>query len=524
MKNIDPKATTVRKMLCPFCSYGCDFGVVLDDFGIKGVEYMSKGSSEGRLCPRGSAAAMYMDHPRRLSMPMKQGTSVTWSKMQKELRKVVGNPKSVTVTVDRNVTPEEYAKILGFCKKAGIDNVASTYFEPDSYLKAFLDQPFSISEVEKAERILILGDPFNYAPMSSRSIIEWKLKDKKHELIVIDSLTTHTAGFADTFLKVNLGSEPLLLLALARQKINGVDVVKATGIDATLIDTVSDALKGTKNGLIFVSLSFGHTYDPALVAEALRQVQKFGGMRIVPFVEFAAPDGTKGFADVVDMIKKKKIKHLLNFGELFPFYYPQMAADLKSANIYATSPIKYSDHNVLPVPLALEKGGSVITTFGKRKLSGSVEPPSGARTIDSILEMLSDEQGVGRPTAKAETKINVSKRVQSLAERMVSKPKGIRLIGEKISYNFLGLFEPEALKMNPSDAAELGITANDAATVSTEHGSVDLMVKLTDDVSKGIVAVPAETPAVKGLFAYEVDPDTKNFNFIPTEVKICRKE
>ena len=524
MKNIDPKATTVKKVLCPFCSYGCDFGVVLDDFGIKGVEYMNKGSSEGRLCPRGSAAAMYMDHPRRLSMPLKQGKQVSWSKMGKEMRKVIGNPKSVAVTFDRNVTPEEYAKILGFCKKAGIENIASTYFEPDNCLKGFLDQPFSMSEVDNAERILILGDLFNYAPMSSKSIIEWKLKDKKHDLIVIDSLTTHTAGFADRFLKVNLGSEPLLLLALAQQKTDGIDVAQATGIDTSVIDAISGALKGTKNGILFVCLSFGHTYDPALVAEALRRLQKFSGMRIVPFVEFSAYDGTKGFAEVVEMIKKKKIKHVVNFGELFPFYYPQLASNLKPAHIYATSPIKYSDHNVLPVPLTIEKEGSVITTFGKKKLTAGVELPSGAKDIYSILEMLSDEQGVAKPIAAPEAKIDATKRAQGLAERVVSKKKGMRLIGEKISYNFLGFFEPETLKINPADAAEIGMTANDTATLTTKHGSADLMVKLTEDVGEGIVAVPAETPAVKGLFAYEVDPDTKNLNFIPTEVKICRKE
>jgi anaerobic selenocysteine-containing dehydrogenase len=140
MKNIDPKAITVRKVLCPFCSFGCDFGVVLYDFGIKGVEYDKAGSTGGRLCPRGSAAAMYLDHPRRLSMPTKKGKAVDWSRMGKELRKIAGSPKNVAVTVDRNVTPEEYSKILGFCKQVGIEDIASTYFEPEYYLKKFLSR------------------------------------------------------------------------------------------------------------------------------------------------------------------------------------------------------------------------------------------------------------------------------------------------------------------------------------------------------------------------------------------------
>jgi hypothetical protein len=51
-----------------------------------------------------------------------------------------------------------------------------------------------------------------------------------------------------------------------------------------------------------------------------------------------------------------------------------------------------------------------------------------------------------------------------------------------------------------------------------------LPVKLTEDVGKGIVAVPAETPGVKGLFEYQIDSGDNTINFIPTEVKICRKE
>jgi hypothetical protein len=198
--------------------------------------------------------------------------------------------------------------------------------------------------------------------------------------------------------------------------------------------------------------------------------------------------------------------------------------DLKGVNIYATSPLKYNDHNVLPVPLTLEKEGSVITTFGKKKLSGNVEPPSGAKSIDDILNMLSDGQGIGKSPVASEPKIDVLSRAQRLADRAIPKKKGMRLIGEKIAFSFLGFFEPESLKINPIDAVELGITANDMATVTSKHGSTDLMVRLTEDVAKGIVAVAAETPAVKGLFAYEFDPDTNNVNFIPTEVKICRKE
>ena len=524
MKNIDPRALTVKKMVCPLCSFGCDFGIVLNDFGIKGVEYTSGGSSDGRLCPRGSAAAMYMDHPRRLSAPLKKGGAVAWSKIGKELSKIVGNPKSVAVTVDRNVTSEEYLKILGFCKKMAIEDVASSYFEPDYYLRKFLGDDFSISEIAKADSILIIGDPFNYAPMSSRAIIDWKLKDRARELIVVDSVNTHTAGFASKFLKVRVGTEPLALLELAQQKCGGLDIAGITGIDAAMMKEVSGTLKSSRNGIIFVCVSFAHTCDPLLLAEAIMHLREFSGMSVVPFVEFAAYDLPQNFAAIVAKVKEKKIKYVINFGELFPFYYPQLSGDLRAATIYATSPLKFSDHNVLPVPLTLEKDGTVLTTFGKKKLAGSIDPPSGAKSIDEILGMLSDERAGTKPTASAGPKIDVSARAKNLAERVVPKKKGMRLIGEKIAYSFLGFFEPEALKINPADALELGIKAHDTAVVTSKHGSVDLAVKLTEDVDQGIAAVAAETPAVKGLFSYEFDPDTHSVNFVPTEVKICRKE
>ena len=381
-----------------------------------------------------------------------------------------------------------------------------------------------MADIENADCVVILGDPFNHAPMSSQSIIDWKLKDRNHTLFVIDTVNTHSAGFASKFLRTNVGTEPLLLLALAQENIDGVDVAKVTGIDGTVIKEVSAKLKDAKKGVIFACLSFGHTYDPVLIAEGLARLQAFSGMRVVPLVEFFAHEGTENFAVLMEKVKKKKVKYLLNFGELFPFYYPQLTQDLKTLSVYATSPLKFKDHSVLPVPLNLEKNGSFITTFGKKKLAGDIEPPSGAKSIEGILDMLAQEYGEVKAPALKQPKVDVAGRARKLADIAVTGKKNLRLIGEKIAFNFMGFFDSEMLKINPADAAELGIMPNDTAEISSGKGSCCLSVKVTEDVGKGIVAVAAETPAVKGLFEYEVDDDTKDVHFIPTEVKVCRKE
>ena len=524
MKKIDPKTISIKRAVCPFCSFGCEFGVVFNDFGVCGVEYIKDGSSNGRLCPRGSAAGMYLDHPRRLTVPMKNGSPVAWSKMSKDLIKVLGSPKSVAVTFDRNVTPEEHAAIVGFCDSVGIQYTASTYFEPEHNLRPFLDKPFAPADLGKANIVLVLGDIFNQAPMSSRAIIEWKMKDKNNELIVIDSLNTHTAGFATQFLKVNVGTEPLLLLGLAQENSNNLDISKATGVGGATINQISAAIKGNGKGFIFASLSFGHTYDPALCGESLYRLHKFSGMKVVPFVEFSGYDGNQSFPDIIDMVKKKKVKNVINFGELFPFYYPQMVDKMKGSNIFATSTLKHGGYTMLPVPLGLEKEGTLVTTFGKKKLPGGIEPPSGAKSIEALLSTLSSGYGKGKVPQPAGRKLDINTRAQRVAQLTETKKKSYKLVGEKVAYNFLGFLEGEALKINPLDAAELGIGVHDVASITSKQGSTDLPVKITEDVGQGVVAVAAETPSVRGLFEFEIDNELSAINFIPTEVKICRKE
>ncbi len=524
MNKIDPSFSIRKKTICPFCSFGCEFGIIYDDFGIKGIEYIKEGSSGGRLCPRGSAAKLYLDHPKRLSMPVKNGKVVEWQKIIKDMKKVLENPKNVAVTFDRNLTIEEYKSIIGFCNETGIENIASTYFEPETFLKKFFDKPFSIEQIENAQMIIVLGDPFNQAPMISKSLINWKLADKKHRFVVIDSINSHTAVFASDFLKVTVGSEPLLLFAFAQENIEGVDIPSITGISESHIADIRERFKQADHGLICVSLPFAHTYDPLLLTEGLARFSKSVDKKVVPLAEFVGFEGNQRFGSIVNLIKKKKIKHLINFGELFPFYYPQLRKSLKVLNLYATSPIKHNGYTTLPVALNLEKRGSILTTFGRKILNGTIEPASGARTVDEILSSIAEISHKGQSLHTTDVNINIRERAEKLVGKITApkKKKTFILIGEKIAYNFLGLFEKEIIKVHPQDATELGIRPNDVVAIKSKHGEAALAAKVTTDVDRGIVSIPAETPDTKGLFDFEID--NNSINFLPTEVELWRKE
>ncbi len=522
MNTVDPSYTRSQKTVCPFCSFGCEFAVLFNDFGIKGVEYLKEGSSDGRLCPRGSAASLYLDHPKRLSMPLKKGKVVDWGRIGKELKKIAENPKSVAVTFDRNITIEEYQSIVDFCEKVGIEHIASTYFEPEAFLNSFFKNPFSIGDIENAQMIIVIGDPFNQAPMTSKALINWKLQDRKNRLVVIDTIGTHTAAFASDFLRCRVGTEPLVLLALAQQRGERAHVSEMSGVPESKIMDIGRGFQDAKNGLIVVSLPFAHTYDPLLLIESLRRLQQVSGKKVVPFVEFAGFEGKQHFGSIIQSIKKKKIKYLINFGELFPFYYPQLAKGLKAVTIYATSPVKFNDYTALPFALNLEKKGSIITSFGKKALDGAVNPPSGARTVADILQQMKPIATKGQSLRAPQVEIDIDTRVEKLAKRVaVTKKKTVTLLGEKIAYNFLAFFENEMIKVNPLDAKDMSIRNHDIVSVKSKHGRVELEAKLTTDVGRGVAAVPVETSKTKGLFDFEIDGDI--LYFVPTEVEIWQK-
>jgi hypothetical protein len=521
MKKIDPTYTTIHKMVCPFCSYGCEFGIVVNDFGIKGVEYLKEGSSEGRLCPRGSAAALLLNHPRRLSVPRKDGVTSDWARMTKDLKKVITKPKQVAVTFDRNLTIEEYGMITDFCRTAGIQYVASTYLEPESHLMKFFKDPCILEDIQNAETIVVVGDPFNVAPMVSKTLITWRLKDKKNRLVVIDSLTTHTSGFATDFLKTRLSTEPFVLYGLAQETTGSIDIGEQTGVDFGTIQEIAAHLKKTKKGVIIVCLPFGHTYDPLLAVEGITHLKHSTGFKVMPFVEYAGFQGSAYFGELLGKVKKKTIKNIINFGELFPFYYPQLAKDLRAANVYATSPYKVDGYTSLPVALNLEKKGTIRTTFGTNTLAGTVQPASGAYTVGEILSGLGGKVGAGRALSAPTIKVDFKERAEHISELGASRKKKFVLVGEKLAYAFLNVYEEETVKIHPLDAAELGVKQHGNVLLKSRQGTVEFSAHVTGEVDRGMVVVPAETPQVKGLFDFIIEDNI--INFIPTEVEVWRK-
>lgn len=511
----------VKKTLCTLCGFGCELGIVFDDFGIKGVEYLKDTPNQGRLCPRGSASALYLNHPKRLCVPVIDGKYSDWSVIKNEFQSILSEPDSVGVTIERNLTIEEESAILGFCNRYKIKNIASTYFEPENLLNNLVkeESPSTLEDIERAEIIVVLGDLFNYAPMISKNLINWKLGDRKHRLIVIDSTRTHTSYFATDFLMVKPGTDAVLLLRLAGEKLSGINFQDITGIPDVMVDNIAKDFKLAQNGLIICAMPFAHSYEPQLIYESVRRFSIESKKNILPIFEFIHKNHLKPLGSILDLIKNKKVKYLINFGELFPFYYPQFMRELSGIKIFTTSTLRLKESVQLPFALNMEKSGSILTTFGKRKINSEIPPPSGAKNINELFKILDVEVVDAREEAM-DFKIDIKDCVKRIADRIQSKE--LRLFGEKNAFYYLGLLDNPVLRLNPVDASELGIRQDDPATIESKMGKAKIQVKITNEVPQGAVFTQPETPEVRGVFEYEI---VGGFvNFIPTEVKVWQGE
>jgi len=351
-------------------------------------------------------------------------------------------------------------------------------------------------------------------------------------LVVIDSLGTYTGKFATDFLKVGIGYETLTVLALCGALDPSVD---SGSIPAARIREIGDHLKTAPAGLIFAVLPFGRHYDPILFIQALKTLGETTGKKVVPFVEFAEYMGTKRFGDVLEMVRAKKIKQIINFGEIFPFVYPQVARQMKGAEIYASAVLKppgtnsgqsvnnWTKMTMLPAALNLEKTGTVLTSLGLRAIKTEIPVASGAQNVNQILARFGTVDSPDQFTRPADFSVAVAERIGILM-RKIQNPKKDRylLVGEKTAYNFMAFWEAEHVRINPADARRIALKHGESVLIRSKNGEAEFAAEISDSVPAGVLAVPVETGRTKFLFEFEIDQGFVNFP--PVEVELWRKE
>jgi len=536
--------TETRKGICSLCRLGCELAIVTEDWRIKGVEYLKgSGLNDGRLCPRGNAAALYLDHPSRLTFPRCEGHELRWRDAFDDLARVLkkSDSRSVAITYDANLTNEEYSLVWELAEKLNVENLASSYLEPEYYFTHSIPEVVgaSLEDVRNTTIFFLVGDVFNQAPILSRHILETKYAKKSGRIYVVDSYVTHTASFADIFLRVAPGMEPLLLLALSglvsgkeKEMVTEKSIV-SSGVDEEALREVVRSLKGDEKKLVVVAAAFGRTGDP-LVSSGSSQylvTQLPGDSRFLPMAESFSSVGKVEFATVLEKILEGEVKVLINFGELFPHMYPQFHDALRTLSYFASTAVLriHIDENWglwLPTTLNLEKSGTVDTAFGTRTVSPIAEPYSGARSVEEIVQDLANALPLAltKTSARPVTRTIDVQLLRSRAERLSARKKnGFMLIGEKPAFLFRSFFEDQPqVKVNPSELKKIGVMRGEPVSVKTPCTKSELKVTVTERVPPGLCVVPVESPELRALFAHSVDEGVISFQ--PQVVELWKEK
>lgn len=534
----------IRKGICPFCRLGCDLGIIAGDWNIQGVEYLKgSGLNDGSLCARGNAAAIYLDHPKRLVFPVHNGKEISWKEAFTELVDVLKktDPRELAITYDSNLTEEEYSLIWQFALNLGVENLASSYLEPEFYFNNTIpDVPkATLDEIRKSRTFVIVGDLFNQTPVIARHILEARYASKSGRVHVIDSYITHTASFADTFLQVRPGMESLALLALSslvsknREQYPPEMYVESSGVELSALKDVANSLLSDERKTVIAVMALGRTEDPLLLSCSAQYltVQLPGDRAFLPLGESFSRPGKVEFADLLGKIESGKIKVLINFGWLFPHVYPQLGEKLRNLSYLVSTAVLKTDIGSipglwLPASLNLEKSGSLDTAFGVRQISPIVPAYSGAKSVGDIIERLGVELsfGVGREEVQTPPRAVELDTLKTRANRLTKQTKnGFVLLGEKFAYHFHSFFEDQPyLKLNSVEADKIGAKPGDRLKIKTSQAETELRLVTTDRIPPGLVVVPVEFPEVRALFEPAVDDGV--FCFKPQTVELWFKE
>lgn len=531
----------ILKTVCPFCSFGCELSVNeinRGDFILRKMEYDTKSEpNQGRLCARGNLVTEILNHGKRLTYPLFNNKTISWTDAIKQVASIIksATPDSIAITYDTNNTLEELNSIFSFAQDLKIDNLATTYLHPEQFFNYTMSDVkiAELNDINNAKVILIIGDVFAKSPVIAKTILDAKYADRNNRLFCIDSVKTKTAGFANKFIQTSPNTEALAVLALAvsmskpakeffgdklHHELRKIipEICKISNINLNEIEEIAQVLLTNPHTVILSCLDFGKTDDPLLFSLAVKllasltQEKKFDA-----FVLASIPNGKVSIGNILEQIKEGKIKTLIHFGDVFPFFYPQMKDYVKNLDVIVhTSTFRNSTqlsikNYTLPVQSLLEKNGTINTQWSKQSIKPVASSINGTKSVIDIIDLIAGNSS--KLKQRLEYKINISlddfiKRLKTVINDY-SQPEQFILIGEETAFGYLGLFENNSdyLKINLFDAKKLGLKNNDIVQLEVNKQVREFFVKITTNLPNQTIALMVDTPHNRALFPMRTD-------------------
>uniref|UniRef100_A0A7V3ZVL2 4Fe-4S Mo/W bis-MGD-type domain-containing protein n=1 Tax=candidate division WOR-3 bacterium TaxID=2052148 RepID=A0A7V3ZVL2_UNCW3 len=503
------------KINCPFCVLNCSLGIKKEKFKFA-IEY------ENSLCAKGNAIPLLLDSPKRLSASfwINNGEikKVNWEEIIKEISSSFKkySKEEIAIGLDSYLKEDEKKKIYGFFKSLGIENIFTSYLDSDLFFlfKANGTKIGNIEMIDKADFILFIGDVFGSFPLIAKKVLKRKYEDKKVYLCGIDVIKNRIFGFANQFLTVKIGTEPLVLFSIAEKaqliktrEIKIAEVEKEISPLLSQIDLLTEKLLNAQNGLVIMSLETARSFEPILYS-LLAQVlcNKKTNLYFIGLKNDASILGDLPFGEILEKLSAGKIKMLINFGSSFSFLLPQINQKVKNCEkIYLTSFYRLpweslSNIYLLPQSLNIEDGNNLLPYSGSKTVSWWLAEIAKnlnweIKEADYPKEKIYKEKDI---ISKFGNYLDFYKK--ELKEKI---DKSLVIIGKKEPFYFLDLFEKDNyLYLNKKKEIKLG-----------------LPIKIKKELEENIGVLELENLENKKYFPLVIDGKEKFVILIPLIVE-----
>jgi len=544
-------AMNATRTTCPFCLNGCISGVEFNGVEHKMHYFPDAEVNKGRLCPRGNCANMVLDHRDRLCRPLLDGRDTAWDEAERLVRAWLSEakPEELGIVYSRGRAADEVRRLHGLAEELGTPNLACGHVEPENWFNYRLEgvPDATLSDIESAKTMLLVGDVFNTSPVASWRMLDARYKDRKNRMVVVDSVRTRQAGFAHAFVQVKPGTEPFALLALASlidpRGAPGIDVDRyadLAGVTRQQLETAASMLGPKLPGFVGSAMHTGRVRYPALHSLASQFVARAGAKPFVGFRETELAPGLMRFADLRRKMAGGSIKLLFWTGGLYPSSYANLLAETTKVEHIVSTSIFIPDPPVrglvLPMTAELERSSTGRSYWGQIERSPLASPLDGTRPFARVLEWFgrADEKDVPAPKpASAADVVEMAKQAADVARRDMTEstddsdrvPSRMLLIGEKKAIGLRGFHDPEdKVSVNRGDAARLGVTSHSFLQVKSPTAEREFRVNVTDAVPGGVLMIGTNVHANRSLFPLGVDGLTGEATVVPTPVSVAKTE
>ena len=343
----------IKHTLCPSCSVGCGINVVSHEGDVVGTyPYKRHPVNEGKNCLNGRNSVEIYEN--KLESAIVSNSDVDIDKAIDEICSNLKSKDNITVFCSGNNSVEDIEAIKSFAEKNNYnialyaDNIVGIDGEVASY-----------DDVEKASKLIVIGDVLYTNPLIGRRIIH--------------------------------------------AKDNGADVYSFTpegSVTANVSDEICDSIDDVLN-------SFGDNLDESSVivfntvnsSEDLDKIKEISDKRNSKILPVFSKCNSKGACDIVNAQSKEEFVELLNATDVLLVFnddlIPEIDFDFASiSTIVSFVPCENSTSNasqiVVPIKSWLENEGSFVNAMGETQTFDAVIE-SDALGVDEVLEKIQDK-------------------------------------------------------------------------------------------------------------------------------------